>query len=390
MRGTGNNIKKSIGALLMLLVLNDKNVLAQKKGINAMHYEATYFADVASNYTGGLQTGTVYLGLIDLKASLKGMWKGGEIMVHMQNTHGGSPSGDLVGDLQVCNNIDNGDHSYLYELWYRQNIGKFSVLLGKHDLNSEFFTSDYGGEYLNSSFGIMPLVSINVPVSIFPKTGLGLIFRYDFSETFVVQTSLYDGDLLDLESDPYGVDFTIGHKEGYISFTEIRSKTNIFSLPGTYKFSYFYHTCKFSDITDENISYNGNWGACFIADQLLMKENIEGKQGLGTLVQCGISPKNRSLIDFYLALGLNYYGLIPGRDEDFCGISIAHASISNQLVSSDPGNILKHETAIEFIYSAILGDHVAIKPDLQYIINPGADISLNNALTGMLRFQITF
>ena len=155
-------------------------------------------------------------------------------MLHMQNTHGGSPSQDLAGDLQVCNNNDNGNHTYLYELWYEQTMGNFSILFGKHDLNSEFLTSRYGSEYINSSLGIMPVASMNVPVSIFPKTGLGIIFKCHISKTVSIQTSIYDGDPLDLGKDPHGINFAVRREEGYLSFSEIHVTTSIFSLPGTY------------------------------------------------------------------------------------------------------------------------------------------------------------
>ena len=46
-----------------------------------------------------------------------------------------------------------------------------------------------------------------------------------------------------------------------------------------------------------------------------------------------------------------------------------------------------HETAIELTYSAQLTDNFRIQPDIQYIINPGTDPSLKNALVVGVRFE---
>ncbi|MFC2138831.1 carbohydrate porin, partial [Bacteroidota bacterium] len=361
---------------------------------NPLTFEAGYVSDIVSNFSGGIKTGSTYLGNIDLAVTLNtesaGLWKSGELFLNMQNTHGGTPTADLVGDLQVFDNIENGGFSYLYQLFYKHSIGKLSVLVGKHDLNAEFFTSDYAGEYINSTFGIMSLAPLNVPVSIFPKTSLGAIIKYDLWDGLAIQAAVYDGDPLDLDADPYSTDFKVNSEEGYMSFIEVHANTVIGSLPGTYKLGSFHHSADFADCSDSMKSHNGNLGAYIIADQMVYKEADDSNQGLGLLFQTGIAPCSKNLNDFYLAFGLNYYGLFPGRDEDVLGIAIAHASISNDLVKNDPDNILKHETVIEFVYGATIHENIAIKPNLQYIINPGADASLSNALAGILRFEISF
>lgn len=381
--------------LILLIVGISSSLLSQEETEESpVTFEAAYAGDIVSNFTGGIKKGTLYLGIIDLAATVNteaaGLWKGGEFVINIQNTHGGTPTANLVGDLQVFDNIENGDFTYLYQLFYKQTLGKLSMLVGKHDLNSEFFASDYAGEYINSTFGIMSLAPVNVPVSIFPKTSLAAMLKYELWDGLSIQAAVYDGDPLDLDADPYSVDFKLSKDEGFMTFAEVHVSPEIASLPGTYKIGFFNHSADFTDLTDSTKSYKGNTGVYAIADQMIYKENEEGDQGLGALYQIGFAPDNRNLNDFYLALGLNYYGLVPGRDEDVLGIAMAHASISNQLVDSDPDNIFKHETVVEFTYGAAIGDHFAIKPNLQYIINPGADASLKNALAGILRFEISF
>jgi len=44
--------------------------------------------------------------MIDLTATLNleqiGLWRGGEFLVHVENTHGGTPSGELIRRSAGC------------------------------------------------------------------------------------------------------------------------------------------------------------------------------------------------------------------------------------------------------------------------------------------------
>lgn len=362
-----------------------------KKEKRSVTFGATYTGDAVNNFSGGIKKGLGYLGHVSLNLDIQldqmGIWSGGQLFLELQNTHGATPSCDLVGDIQVLSNIDNGNFSYLYQLWYRQTVGPLSVTIGRHDLNSEFLASDLGGEYLNSSFGIMGLAPINMPVSIFPKTGLGLVMSYELNDKITFKSALYDGDPLDLGRDRYGLDFRISSTESFLSITEFEFRNNNENYPGTYKAGFFHHNGDFLNMEDTSTNVKGNSAVYMIADQLLYKENNTDDQGLGAMFQFGWTPKDRSINNLFLSLGLNYYGLIPGRDEDVLGLAMALASISNVYKELIPGT-LGHETAIELTYKYNLSDILTIQPDFQYIINPGVSESIKNAFVGVLRIQL--
>jgi carbohydrate-selective porin OprB len=50
----------------------------------------------------------------------------------------------------------------------------------------------------------------------------------------------------------------------------------------------------------------------------------------------------------------------------------------------------KAETNIEFTYRARVTDWLALQPDAYWVINPGTDPGLKNALVIGLRFEIGF
>ena len=137
-------------------------------------FEGAYTLDLASNINGGIDQGFAYLGNIDLNVTFNteklGLWEGGQFYVYLLNNHGNSLSA-LMGDFQIANNIEAESNSRLYEFWYKHHFKNATITLGQHDLNSVFAISNSAGFFINSSFGIQPDISANVPTSIFPLAG---------------------------------------------------------------------------------------------------------------------------------------------------------------------------------------------------------------------------
>ena len=48
------------------------------------------------------------------------------------------------------------------------------------------------------------------------------------------------------------------------------------------------------------------------------------------------------------------------------------------------------ETNLELTYRAPVTDWLTLQPDIQYVINPGVDPELDNALVFLLRFELTW
>jgi porin len=46
----------------------------------------------------------------------------------------------------------------------------------------------------------------------------------------------------------------------------------------------------------------------------------------------------------------------------------------------------RSETTLELTYLAQFGSHLAVQPDLQFVMNPNTDPAIKNALVFMLRF----
>jgi len=352
------------------------------KNDSPFSFRASYTGDLVRNFRGGLKKGTTYLGLAYLNAGFDtekaGFWNGGELFVNVGNTHGGEPTANLVGDFQGISNIEAGDLTFLYELWYRQSIHDFTITLGLQDLNASFAASEYGGFFLNSSFGIHSIFADNIPSPIFPLTALGVSLQWDISGKYMLQAAAFDGAPDDFEANQYNTRWKLNKNDGVLLITEFQAAQSLIpDKTGSYKVGAYYHEHK----TEADVSVD-NYGFYLVADQQIYKER-NGEGSLSLFTQIGLSPKDKNEHNHYIGFGAVYKGLLNKRPDDELGIALACACFDNSTIES--------EKVLEFSYQAQLTENIYLKPDFQYVINPaGTDQILENAIVGFIRAGIEF
>ena len=329
--------------------------------------ESAYIGEFVRDFSGGTPSGNnvVYQDNLDLTMTLDskklGLWRGGTLFIYGLRNHGGDPSANIIGDLQTASNIEAPDQFIVHEAWYEQQFadGLLSILIGLHDLNSEFYVSDYGSLFINSSFGIGPDMSANVPVSLFPKAGLGARLRVAPSDHTYLQAAIYDGD---------PATRSLHAAEGKLMIGE----AGFNSETGSYKLGYWNHT---ADITVGPRTYSNDYGLYGVIDQELM--HFDGDSAIAAFFQYGWAPAARNTVTRYIGGGLHLHGLIPTRDEDDIGIAIARADTH-----------LNAESTLELTYRLVLTPWLAIQPSYQVIQNPGGDGTVPTAHVGLLRFEV--
>ncbi|NEW82152.1 MAG: carbohydrate porin [Mariniphaga sp.] len=344
------------------------------------YIEGSYIGDLVSNLNGGIRQGTTYLGLANLKVGVNtlaaGWWKGGEFRINAANTHGGTPSESFVGDFQGVSNIEAGNLTFMYELWYKQTVGNLSLTVGLQDLNSNFAITNNGALFTNSSFGIHPSIADNIPSPIFPLTALGAILQYNYKNKLIWQAAIFDGTPDDFENNPYNTNWNLSGNDGYLAVTEIQIlQSLIHGYDGSYKFGAYFHQHCDSTTTEQK-----NKGFYFVGDQMVYKTLIGG---WSLFSQVGLSPKHENKNNYYLSLGVNIKGISQKRSNDEAGIAIAYAGFGQ--------GTRRNETAIELTYLFSANENIRLKPDLQYIIHPaGTEINLPNSFVGSLRIELDF
>lgn len=364
----------------IILILSSTVTQAQKietVEVSPFDFRASYVGDVASNFSGGIKTGTVYLGLANIKVDFNTgtakWWKGGEALVNIGNTHGGEPSANLVGDFQGISNIEAGNLSFLYELWYKQSFRNLNVTLGLQDLNANFATCENGALFTNSSFGIHSSIANNVSPPIFPLTALGANVQWSISDTFLWEAAIFNGTPNDLAANPFNTEWSLSKNQGYLAITEFRvNKSLLIGKTGSYKVGVYYQQHNDDSI---NIKHQ-NGGFYFVGEQQITNK-------MSVFSQIGLSPKKMNKNNRYYSIGINCKGQIDKRPDDQFGIAIAYAGIDENTVGS--------ETSMELTYKLQVNKNIYIRPDMQYVINPaGTETKLHNALVGFIRFGVEF
>lgn len=330
---------------------------AQTGKENPFSFNGSYLGDTYYNMTGGLKTGGGFMGLANIMIGFDTekaqWWKGGEFFINGASIHGKSLTENYLGDMQVASNIDAGNQTYMHELWFRQQLGPVSLTVGLQDLNADFMVSEGAGEFINSSFGVPPVIATGIPVPIFPLTGLGLAARWNISPEWTVQAAVFDGDQTSFDHNPHNIRWSLGEDDGLLTMGEMHYDSR-------FKLGAYYH------------SADNNYGVYAMADQPVTER-------LSLFTQLALAPRSKNHNNYSLGLGTNWFL----TDEHALGIAATHAGLHPVKH--------KHETAIEWYYKYTLNSYIALQPDFQYIINPsGGETKLDNAIMGMVRLYINF
>ena len=361
--------------------------------------DAIYTGEIWQNTSGGLRRDSRYIDNLDLQLTVDteeafGL-TGGTFFAYGLLNNGQGFSEDVVGDAQVVSNIDAPYAIRLYELWYEQKLfdDNLSLLLGLYDLNSEFDANDTGALFINSSHGIgaeIAQTGENGP-SIFPITSLAFRAAWKASEKITLKAAVLDAVPGDPDR-PSRTTIDLSEDEGVLAVFEASYEQDGTKLVG----GYWFYSDKFDHLTRTDgqgmaLRKDGNDGFYFLAEQKIFSEALDPEQGLSVFARYGTAEDDFNQFKSYLGLGGVYTGLIPGRDEDQVGFAIASAengSPYKQALAADGSFAESRETSLELTYRAQVTPWLALQPNIQYVINPGTDPALEDALVVGLRAEI--
>ncbi len=160
-----------------------------------------------------------------------------------------------------------------------------------------------------------------------------------------------------------------------------------------YSLGAWMYSSEFDEIEDPAKTGTGNSGIYVSAERQIFMENETSDQGLAVFTRFGIANTTYNQIGKYLGFGGAYKGIISGRDNDLLGVAIALAMNGDSYKESmvQAGSAADDsETNIELIYSAEISPWLDMQADLQYVINPGTNPDLDNALGVGIRFSFSF
>ncbi|WP_308388216.1 carbohydrate porin [Acidithiobacillus sp. AMEEHan] len=348
------------------------------KGISLVnHLDIEGVANLSGGQAQGSTATGLWKGALALHTGKAGWWSGGLFLVEGLVANSGNPNA-YVGDLQGVSNLTTpfAHIARLYKAYYRQSSGPFTVRVGLINPNDYFNTTGVAAELFNASHGIYPTLTANVPYTpTYPYSSLGAMGSYQIGDT-TIQLGAFNADGYTPFRRPWLSD-------GQIYYGEIDQALQL--GPGTVTLKaggYYNHVTSnyLQNPNDPNAAAIGtapSQGGFYTAAEYRWKA---AGVDCGSFVQGGGAPNSAAVspVNAYVAVGLRLRNFVPGSPKSTLSLGFDRAW---QRQSGA-------ETSIEVNFRQPVFKQFYIQPDLQYILNPGANAvgaQLPNALVGILR-----
>jgi len=155
-----------------------------------VHLEVNYTAETLARDDDAI----AYRGNLDmillLDTEKAHLWPGGSVLVYGQDGHGDGVS-SRPGFLMPVSNYEAPSFTQLSELWLYQELpGGVTLRLGKQDANRDFAAPRFGGDFMNSSFGVLP----TAPMPSYPAPALGAAAFVQTTDWLALRGGIYEGD----------------------------------------------------------------------------------------------------------------------------------------------------------------------------------------------------
>jgi len=356
---------------------------------SGIELSATYTGEAWRNTQGGLRRGSVYIenleGAIELDAERALGWEGASLRVSAFWNDNDTLSETFVGDLQAVSGKDAAGGVRLYEAWVRQAFEAGAVKVGVIDLNSELGVNNTATIFANGAQGLgldLAQVGHNGP-SVFPATGLGILGEVRIKGHWTAKVGAFDGLPRGFEP-PRGSLFRIDPDDGVLAIAELTHESD---NEARFAVGMWRHTAEF-DAMDSSLGRASSTGGYALVEAPLAKW---GERRLEGFVRMGLADPDSEEIAAAYSAGVVLRGPLLGFEDEALGLgftSVQTGRPHRRAQARRGGAVDKHETAVELTYRAQVTPWLTVQPDVQYVINPGADPALKDALVVGFRFEV--
>jgi porin len=353
---------------------------------------ADYVSETFSAVEGGQRRGTAYTQQlragIDLDMERIAGIAGGAIHLTVNDRRGVGISSDFVGNRLPIQEAAGGPYARLSELSWEQNIdgGRLNLRVGFFAMGNDLGGLAVGCNLVNAAFCAHPLSeSGNTGWYNYPNARWGAAVRYKLRPDLIVRTGVFQvNPELGLEKNafrPFAGDTT-----GVLVPLELEYDPGAMPgshvLPGHYKIGFYYDTAN-APRQGTTGRVHARFGGYVLGDQMVLRDRggISGR-GLSIFGHFTANPEQSAQITRWYAGGLLKIGTFAGRDADTVALGVVHAQVNERLRAAHAGTpaatadgytaLPEGETAIELSYGFQATRWLNIRPDVQYIVDPGA------------------
>ncbi|WP_132386178.1 carbohydrate porin [Novosphingobium sp. PhB165] len=372
-------------------------------------FRGDYVSESFAAVKGGLRQGTAYTQQVRMGADFDmgriAGWSGTTFHFTINDRRGVGISSDFVGNRLPIQEAYGGQYTRLTEVSVEQ-----SLIGGQLDVRAGFFAmgNDLGGMALGCNFVNAAFCAHALSLSgdsgwyNYPNARWGAAIRYKLRPDVTIRTGVYQVNPRLNDEDNAWNPFA-GGTIGVLLPLEVEYDPGAAAgsrvLPGHYKLGAYYDT---SRVTEQGGSdtVKGRYGVYLLADQMIWRDG-QGSRGLSIFGQFTANPEISSQITRWYAGGFVKTGTFKGRDADTVALGFVHAVVDPRLrrqnvdIAPIPGSYASlpaGETAIELSYGIQATRWLSIRPDVQYIVEPGAFSfrSTPNALALGCQVKMTF
>ncbi|KJH77806.1 carbohydrate porin [Pseudomonas sp. ES3-33] len=396
------------------------DVIVGYVGEAATNVHGGYNHDRTARYTAQWALGTH----LDLQKLLG--WNEAEFQLLVTERNGNNLSNDRVSDprapqLSSVQEVwGRGQTWRLTQMWYRQKFfnSALDLKFGRVGVNDDF--ASFPCDFQSLSFCSAPIG--NVAGDIWysgPVSQWGGRVRYNLDEHWAVQVGVYEQNPSYLETGN-GFKLSGSGTKGALVPVEIIWKPTLGeeALPGEYRLGYYHSSASANDLYDD---VNGNpqvltgqapksrsskHGAWIIGQQQLTAHNGDASRGLSVFASLTVHDKATSGIESFQNIGAVYKGPFDARPKDDLGVGIARLKVNDDVTKrqrlindstgisdyNDPQYVpVQHsEYNIELNYGVHVTDWLTVRPNVQYVRNPGGVYEVDNAWVAGVKLQASF
>ena len=391
-------------------LLGDWNGQRTELAQQGIKFEANLLTDTAYLADGGRNAGAdpltsaqLWLGTqLDLE-KLAG-WNGVTVRAAMSARQGQStsirdlqdPSAPQMANAQGTFGRGNQD-SRLSELSIEKNYKEqgLSIKAGRLGLGMDF--NVMACDFASTAFCAAQMgkwqgnIWMNTPVSQW-----GVRIKQQLNPELAVQVGVYEfnPDNGNGAKEGQGWSLDTEHADGVTIPAEIvwTPKSLINNLLGSYRVGGMYNTA--DDPINQKDIVTGQAEDRTFAGWLAIEQQLtstgQGRQGLHSFANFTWHDRVTNKVDHSQQLGVKYIGLLDSQPNDILGLAVNRVHVNNRFAESRPAFNTDAEYNIELNYSYNATKWLMLRPNLQYVVNPGATNNVDNALLFGLTSRIIF
>ncbi|MGG7599079.1 carbohydrate porin [Pseudomonas sp. WC1] len=383
--------------------------LRHQLAADGITFTGDYSGETAYNAHGGLHRSARYSQNLKLGAQfdlskLYGLDNGGKVQLTINDRRGNSASEDLVGNRLPIQENHGGLYTRLTELSYERNLSpSLNLKLGYMAMGNDLGGLDSGilCNFMNAGFCGHPLnMSGGSGWTNYPNAHLGARLKYDLAPDWQLRVAAFNVAPESNGNSSRAWHLGPKHSTGTVLPLELVYKLRG-ELPGEYKVGYYYDSSNVKRIgSSEEVA--GRGGHYLLVDQAVWNDPALPGRSLHAFGQYSASSKAASPFTKWYGAGMVLYQPFAGRPRDTVALGYGRAvpnPRSRDVLENAAFNagqpfpdIDSAEQLIELSYGYQATPWLNLRPDVQYIVEPGAfsGKDIDNALVLGLQVKATF